>query len=353
MKHLLTTIILLAGFSALAQTFTDVNTPEYRGKTDIKKLTATLDANFTAIETGTITSKSLTSSTVLGAEGGNASVIIDADKGDDNADTWTLRSTASDNDLDILNHTSVLATIDTNGLIFTTVGLDAIGAVDMDYGSADVTDHTFTTDGTGDAEIVLPDDSIGDAEIDWGNVGQLAISANAGAVNGTGVTVTEYGDGTIHQTVITFTDVNIAMTDEAGTIAYGSLKVYDLPEGAILLHGAVQDVDLTKSSAGVNDDWDGDVGVGTTAADNDASLATTEQDIIPTTATPQAAAGATTADGLSTSTESGTIFDGTATAKDVYVNLLVDDADHDVTSTACNLILNGTLTLTWINLGDK
>lgn len=46
-------------------------------------------------------------------------------------------------------------------------GIDAIGAVDMDYGSADVTDHTFTTDGTGDSEIVLPNNSIGDAEIDW------------------------------------------------------------------------------------------------------------------------------------------------------------------------------------------
>ena len=44
---------------------------------------------------------------------------------------------------------------------------DGDGAVDLDYGSADITDHTFTTDGTGDSEIVLPDDSIGDSEIDW------------------------------------------------------------------------------------------------------------------------------------------------------------------------------------------
>lgn len=43
--------------------------------------------------------------------------------------------------------------------------LDGVGAVDMDYGSADITDHTFTTDGTGDAEIVLPADSIGEAEL--------------------------------------------------------------------------------------------------------------------------------------------------------------------------------------------
>ena len=33
------------------------------------------------------------------------------------------------------------------GLITTLVGLDGIGAVDLDYGSADITDHTFTSDG--------------------------------------------------------------------------------------------------------------------------------------------------------------------------------------------------------------
>jgi len=33
------------------------------------------------------------------------------------------------------------------GIIYTLTGLDAIGAVDMDYGSVDVTDHTFVSDG--------------------------------------------------------------------------------------------------------------------------------------------------------------------------------------------------------------
>lgn len=43
--------------------------------------------------------------------------------------------------------------------------LDANGAVDMDYGSADVTDHTFITDGTTDADFVVPLTSIGAGEI--------------------------------------------------------------------------------------------------------------------------------------------------------------------------------------------
>lgn len=65
---------------------------------------------------------------------------------------------------------SRLAAIDSNGLIHTAVGLDAIGAVDMDYGSGDVTDHTFSTDGAGNAEIVLPLQSINSTEINWSSV---------------------------------------------------------------------------------------------------------------------------------------------------------------------------------------
>lgn len=43
--------------------------------------------------------------------------------------------------------------------------IDTTGAADMDYGSIDVTDHTFITDGTGTAEIVLPAGSIDGTEI--------------------------------------------------------------------------------------------------------------------------------------------------------------------------------------------
>lgn len=190
-------------------------------------------------------------------------------------------------------------------------------------------------------------------EIEGTDVADAALknSAGAGAANGTGVAATEYGDGSFHRTVLTFTDHAIALADQATVVAYGGSKVYDMPAGAILFLGAVADLDLTKSSAGVNADWDGDVGVGTVTASNNATLSSTEQNIIPTTATPQAVAGATTANAQSTATENA-VVNGTATPVDVYLNLLVDDADHDVTGTPCNLIINGTLTIYWVNLGD-
>ncbi len=177
------------------------------------------------------------------------------------------------------------------------------------------------------------------------------LEAGAGSVPAlTGVAVTESGVGPFKKTVITFTNHALAMVDAAGVVAYAGRKVYDFPAGSIKIFGAVLDLDLTKSSAGVIAAWDGDISVGTVTASNNATLSTTEQDIVPTTATPQAVAGVTT--GNARNAADITPFDGTTTAVDVYVNILVDDADHDVTTTPCNLILNGTLTIHWANLGD-
>lgn len=172
-----------------------------------------------------------------------------------------------------------------------------------------------------------------------------------GAANGTGVSVTEYGAGPIHFTKFTLTDLAVALTDVASTVAHGSHKLYDFPAGAILILGAVADLDVTKSSAGVNATWDGDFGLGTAAAAGDATLTTTEDDVIPTTATPQAVSGVTTANGQSTASEN-VVHDGTTTPKDLYLNVLVDDADHNVAGTACNLIFNGTVNVAWVLLGD-
>lgn len=168
----------------------------------------------------------------------------------------------------------------------------------------------------------------------------------------TGLSVSHQGVGPYRKTVLHFEDVVFAVTDEAGVVAYSGKKILDLPEGAILVLGASADLALTKSSAGINDTWDGDFALGTVTASNNNTLASTEQNLIPTTATPQAVAGATTARGVSTSTEAAKVLDGTSTALDVYLNFLIDDADQDVTGTPANLIVNGTVELYWVNIGD-
>jgi len=178
----------------------------------------------------------------------------------------------------------------------------------------------------------------------------VTLTADAAVAAGSGVTGAE--TPALRKLVLTLVDTPVVLADNAGVTAYGGLKVADLPEGAILFMGATADLATTLSSAGVNAAWDGDFGLGTVTAASTTPLATTEQDLIPTTATPQAVAGVGTATGQSTATESGVIFDGTGTAKDVFLNFVVDDADHDVTTTACNIIVNGTITLVYALLGD-
>lgn len=182
-------------------------------------------------------------------------------------------------------------------------------------------------------------------------------TAVAGTIDANGVRLgvfedTETAPDGHRKTKLTFVNQPVVLVDEAGVVAYGARKVYAFPEGLIGFEGAVARLDITKSSTGVNADFDGDVGLGSVTASNNATLSSTEQDYIPTTSTPQAVSGVTTADSKSTSTEAYKLLDGTGTSKDMFLNLLVDDADHDVTSTPCNLIVNGNIVFHWKLLGD-
>lgn len=233
----------------------------------------------------------------------------------------------------------------------------------------------------------------------------IPASNDGAAATVTGLSYEEKGNGILNKTILTLDEVVFALTDNAGTVAYSGKKLYDFPAGAILCLGALANLTVTKDAAGVDADFNGDFSVGTVTASNNATLAGTEANLIKSTAMPQAVAGATTAKGgavntiaaltdNSTGTAADTIaeitgaanagssdlapvenavaslaakvnelidaltgtriqlLDGTTTPVDVYLNFLVDDADHDVTTTPTNLLVSGTLTLYTINLGD-
>ena len=166
----------------------------------------------------------------------------------------------------------------------------------------------------------------------------------------TGLSVVESGSQVAHKTEITLTDLTVSLTDNADTVAYLGAQIYDFPEGAVMFMGSMADITVTLSAAGVDADWAGDFSLGTATADNGAALATTEQDLLPTTATAAATSSVGTFTGQST-VANIVVFDGTSTAKDVFLNVLVDDADQDVTTTATDMIFNGTVSFTWVNLG--
>lgn len=180
--------------------------------------------------------------------------------------------------------------------------------------------------------------------------GTTVTTGGAGAAAATGNVATENALGTVHSTVLTLTDVALTLTATGAAVGFGNVKLYDFPEGYVYFIGAVADLAITSADADLGDTWNGDISFGT-AADADGSLAGTEVNVIPSTATPAATAKATTGDCVSTATEHA-IVDGHSTALDLYLNLLADAADIADDSTA-PVAISGTITVTWIKLGDN
>lgn len=145
------------------------------------------------------------------------------------------------------------------------------------------------------------------------------------------------------------TDITgVADTVDAATAVIGSL-----PEGNILLLGAVANVAVAGGAdTHIIDDWDGDYGIGT-APNADVDLGDAEDDnIVPSTALASAAddKDAPATRGASTATEQ-VIIDNTAGAMELNFNLLIDDNvitdDEDGT-----FAVSGTLCLAYIVLSD-
>jgi hypothetical protein len=170
------------------------------------------------------------------------------------------------------------------------------------------------------------------------------------------VAAAEYGDGVVHKTVLTLTATPVTIADDAGVAQYGGTgKIYDFPEGLIMTLGAVIDGAVTLGTTGtIIATWAGGIALGTAAATTGATLVGTEADIMPEVDVAAATDSVATVDAVSAATaltESGARhLDGTATAKDMYLNLVVDD---DASHTAGTGTFTGTVTVHWVNLGDK
>jgi hypothetical protein len=189
------------------------------------------------------------------------------------------------------------------------------------------------------------------------DTGQILTDGTAGngTKNGSTVTAREYGGSVVHKTVLTLTATPITVTDDAGVAQYGGVKIYDFPAGMIGTLGAVIDASVTLGVTGtIINTWAGGVALGTVTATTGATLVSTEANIMKEVDVAAATAKVASIDAESVATvlteSAASWIDGTTTAVDLYLNLVVDD---DATHTTGTGTITGTVTFLWMNLGDN
>jgi len=178
-------------------------------------------------------------------------------------------------------------------------------------------------------------------------------NAGVGAKYGATVSAVEYGNGVVFRTVLTCTATPITIADDASVAQYGGVKIYDFPTGLLLAKGAVIDGAVTLGVTGtITATWAGGVALGTATATTGATLTGTEANIMPEVDVAAATAKVATVDAVSVATaltESGARWlDGTGTAIDLYLNLVVDDS---ATHTAGTGTFTGTVSFNWELIG--
>ena len=172
------------------------------------------------------------------------------------------------------------------------------------------------------------------------------IGAPAGAL----VTVEESGAHPMHRTVLTLTAQLITLTDDAAVGQYGSVKIYDFPAGNIKILGAVIDAVLTLDDALWTDTAVGDVALGSAAVDDADALDGLFVDILASTAIAAMTAQVGDIDAQSLA-DVVPLGSAGGTDDDLYLNIRIDDAAAHVTDTASTI--TGTVTISWLNLGDS
>lgn len=153
----------------------------------------------------------------------------------------------------------------------------------------------------------------------------------------------------IIKTTVKATNVAVSVAGTSG-VGWGTAVIGDLPEGNILLLGAVAYFRFTgPTSASLSDTFDGDYAIGS-APTGDATLSGSEVDIIQSTALGAATAEVSPrARGTSTGTTAGVILDNTDGSLELNLQLLIDDAD--ISGTVA-MTATGVLHLSYIVLGD-
>lgn len=171
------------------------------------------------------------------------------------------------------------------------------------------------------------------------NLENFLIGADGSAgVAGTNVAAAETGIP-MRKTTLTVSGT-ITMTDATTAGCHGSRKIYDFPLGVIKIHSVKTDVHLVAGAGGIADDAAAVAALGSaTVGTGDATLTTTEADIVASTA-----ATLTTGEGDMDAIGNGVTLDGRSTAADCFLNIAVPDADSSASDT---FTISGTINIVW------
>lgn len=168
-----------------------------------------------------------------------------------------------------------------------------------------------------------------------------------GGLPANGVTIeSEVIAGNFVSQRLRFINVPVTVANTTGA-SFGSVKIFDFPLGKIYIIGGGDNFTFDWSTESIVQTGSGDYSIGTTAT-ADATLSSTDANIQASTAMldPFVAGLGTGAGSLASPTE----HDGKSTAKDAYLNIIIDDADVSNADTDIVLV-SGYLDWNWVQNG--
>ncbi|MCK5236711.1 MAG: hypothetical protein KAR06_06970 [Deltaproteobacteria bacterium] len=224
--------------------------------------------------------------------------------------------------------------------------------------------ETFTATDDNGATLVADEDANYSFQCTVFTAGTAAVtlsnlSTNSVADEGVGTpsiptcTVEEIGDGVLKRTILRLASVPVSVVSVTTGAGVGGTELYGFPLGHLNILGCIADLSCVIAAGEQADFTDatpaGDIGIGTLAPANADALGTdaTDDDFATAVALTMAAYSSNS----QLVSEPALLMDGTSTAKNLFVNLLIDAADIDDDTTSI-VYVSGVIVLTWLNLGD-
>ena len=240
MKNMMKSLVaLLLVCSAYGAQDTDILPTEIRNP---KLLEIWLEANAADAEGRLAAGGSVSDSLQLinANDAGTAYISLQADKADDAGDKYGIVATDGSG-LDIQSDASskgtlaTVASVENSGLFTSLVGIDAIGAVDFDIGSADVLDVTITVEsGTvviDDGTLTASDDLVSTDDITVGD--DLVVTDDAAVGGDLGVT----GGATVGGTLAVTGAATLSSTLDVDSITVDAGYGVDVQSSGTLMIG--------------------------------------------------------------------------------------------------------------------